>query len=170
MELIPTILRGLQLLFVVILTGLIGNVIATNIDAAGSATAAINFTMFVIVLSWLTTIFGLATAFVDRIAIPMALLAADGAASLFTFIAAIVLSAKLGVANCGAIVPEDHSDSWIVFGSANDPKRCRQIQAGTVFMWFLFLTSAAALTLTFLGFRRGGGSVRSGPTMSQVRV
>lgn len=171
MDLIPLILRGLQLLFVVILTGLIGNVIATNIDAAGSATAAINFSMFVIVVSWLTTIFGLATAFVDRIAIPIAQLAADGAAALLTFIAAIVLSAKLGVTNCGGIVPKDHADSWIVFGSADDTKRCRQIQASTVFMWFLFISSGAALALSFFGGRRGGGgSVRSGPSMAQLRV
>ena len=171
MELIPTILRGAQILFLIILTGLIGNVIATNVDAAGSAMAAINFSMFALVVSWLTTIFGLALVLVDRIAVPtMAQLAADGAAALFTFIASVVLSAKLGVTNCGAIDKKDHSDAWIVFGSADDTKRCREIQAGTVFMWFLFISSAAALGLTFLGFRRGGGSVRSGPSMSQMRV
>lgn len=168
MELIPTILRGLQLLWTLLLTALIGNVIATNLTAASSATAAINFTMFVIVLSWLAAIFGLATAFVDRIAIPMALLGADGAATLFTFISAIVLSAKLGVVNCANT--EDKGDSWIGYGSANDSKRCREIQASTVFMWFLFVSFTSALVLTFLGFRRGGGSIRSGPTMSQVRV
>ena len=61
MEFILSILRIAQLLLLVILTGLIGNVIATNISAAGSATAAVNFTMFAIVLSWLAALFGLAT-------------------------------------------------------------------------------------------------------------
>ncbi|KAK1750622.1 marvel domain-containing protein [Echria macrotheca] len=168
MELIPTILRGLQLLWTLLLTALIGNVIATNIDAAGSATAAINFSMFVLVVSWLVAIYGLATAFVDRLAIPMALLAADAAAMLFTFISAVVLAAKLGVVNCSDT--KDKGDSWIGYGSADDTKRCREIQASTVFMWFLFVSFAAGFALTFLGFRRTGGSVRSGPTMSQVRV
>lgn len=170
MELIPTILRGLQLLWILLLTALIGNVIATNVNAAGSATAAINFSMFVIVISWLVAIYGLATSFVDRIAIPMALLAADGVAVLFTFISAIVLAAKLGVANCGST--KDKGDSWIGYGSLDDGKRCREIQASTVFMWFLFISFTAGLALTYLGFRRGGGSVsgRSGPSMSQVRV
>jgi len=170
MELIPTVLRALQLLWTLILTALIGNVIATNINAAGSATAAINFSMFVIVISWLAAIYGLATAFVDSIAIPMACLVADGVAVLFTFIAAVVLAAKLGVVNCADT--KDKGDSWIAYGSADDTKRCREIQAGTVFMWFLFISFTAGLVLTYLGFRRGGGSVsgRSGPSMSQVRV
>lgn len=168
MELVPTVLRGLQLLWIVLLTALIGNVIATNIDAAGSATAAINFSMFVIVLSWLAALFGLATLLVDRLAIPVVLLAADAAATLFTFIDAVVLSAKLGAANCAD--PRFKDDSWIAYGSHDDTKRCREVQASTVFMWFLFVTFAAGLTFTYMGFRRGGGSVRSGPTMSQVRV
>ncbi|KAK3360253.1 marvel domain-containing protein [Lasiosphaeria hispida] len=168
MEVIPTLLRGSQLLLVLLLTALIGNVIATNVGAAASATAAINFSMFVIVLSWLVAIFGLASAFVDRIAIPVALLGADAAATLFTFISAVVLAAKLRVVNCGNT--KDQADDWIGYGSLDDTKRCREIQASTVFMWFLFISFAAGLALAFLGFRRGGGSVRSGPTMSQVRV
>jgi len=168
MELIPTVLRGLQLLWVLLLTALIGNVIALNVNAAGSATAAINFSMFVIVISWLATIFGLASLFVDRLANLMALLVADGAATLFTFISAIVLAAKLGVVNCSDT--KDKGESWIGYGSLDDTKRCREIQASTVFMWFLFVSFAAGLVFTYLGFRRTGGSVRSGPTMSQVRV
>ena len=170
MELIPTILRGLQLLWILILTALIGNVIATNLDGASSATAAINFTMFVIVVSWLVAIYGLATAFFDRLAIPLALLGANAAAMLFTFISAVVLAAKLGVVNCSNTA--GHDADWIAYGSNNDVKRCREIQAGTVFMWFLFVTFTSGFVLAFLGggFRRGGGSVMSGPTMSQLRV
>ncbi|KAK0615989.1 marvel domain-containing protein [Bombardia bombarda] len=168
MELIPTLLRGLQLLWILLLTALIGNVIATNVSAAHSATAAINFSMFVIVLSWLAAIFGLAAAFVDRIAIPIGLLAADALATLFTFIAAVVLAAKLRVVNCANT--HGQPADWIAYGSLDDTKRCREIQASTAFMWFLFATFAAGLFFAFMSFRRGGGSVRSGPTMSQVRV
>jgi hypothetical protein len=170
MEKIQLVLRALQLLFIVILTGLIGNVIATNIAAAASATAAINFSMFVVVVSWLAALLGLACALVERISLPvLALLGADAVAVLFTFIDAIVLSAKLTAVNCANT--DGRSPSWIAYGSANDTKRCRQVQASAVFMWFLLVSFAAALTLGFLGFRRGGGSLRSSiPTMSQVRV
>ncbi|EGS18526.1 uncharacterized protein CTHT_0051290 [Thermochaetoides thermophila DSM 1495] len=169
MEKLGLILRAIQLLFIVILTGLIGNVISTNINAAGSATAAINFSMFVIVISWLAGLVGLATSLIERISLPvLALLGADATATLFTFIDAVVLAAKLRAVNCANT--EDRSPSWIAYGSANDTKRCRQVQASTVFMWFLFATFATALTLSFMGFRRAGGSIRTGPTMSQVRV
>ncbi|KAL2131826.1 hypothetical protein VTI74DRAFT_4570 [Chaetomium olivicolor] len=162
-------LRAVQLLFIVILTGLIGNVIASNINAASSAKAAINFSMFVVVLSWLAALLGLATSLTERIPLSvLALLGADAVATLFTFIDAVVLAAKLRAVNCA------HTDGqpadWIAYGSANDAKKCREVQASTVFMWFLFATFAGALALGFLGFRRGGGSIRSGPTMSQVRV
>ncbi|KAK4038270.1 marvel domain-containing protein [Parachaetomium inaequale] len=169
MENIQLILRAVQLLFIIILTGLVGNLIATNIDAASSATAAINFSMFVVVLSWLAALLGLATGLVERIAPPvLALLGADALATLFTFIDAVVLAAKLKAVNCANT--DGQPDNWIAYGSADDNKRCREVQASTVFMWFLFATFAAALVLSFLGFRRGGGSIRSGPTMSQVRV
>ncbi|KAK4122499.1 hypothetical protein N657DRAFT_647211 [Parathielavia appendiculata] len=170
MEKIQLLLRAIQLLFIIILTGLIGNVIASNINAAGTATAAINFSMFVIVLSWLVALLGLATSMVERIRLPvLVLLGADALATLFTFIDAIVLSAKLRAVSCANT--EGHPGDWIAYGSANDEKRCREVQASTVFMWFLFATFTAALVLSLLGFRRGGGSIRSsGPTMSQVRV
>lgn len=169
MEMIQLLLRALQLLFIVILTGLIGNVIASNINAASSATAAINFSMFVVVLSWLAALLGLAAGMVERVALPLVVhLGADALATLFTFIDAIVLAAKLKAVNCADT--SGQPGDWIAYGSADDTKRCREVQASTVFMWFLFATFAAALALSFLGFRRGGGSIRSGPTMSQVRV
>ncbi|KAL2175799.1 marvel domain-containing protein [Thermothelomyces heterothallicus CBS 202.75] len=169
MQKIQLLLRAVQLLFIIILTGLIGNVIASNEHAASSATAAINFSMFVIALSWVAALLGLAAGLFERIVLPvLVILAADGFATLFTFIDAIVLAAKLGAVNCSRT--QGHAASWIAYGSHNDEKRCREIQASTAFMWFLFATFAAALVLSFLSFRRGGGSMRSGPTMSQVRV
>ena len=169
MELIPAILRLLQLLWTLLVTALIGNVIASNINGHE---AAINFSMFVAVLSWLAVLYGLVATFVESIAIPVALMALDGAATLFTFIAGVVLAAKLKATNCGGDLDEKKLGSgWIGFGSANDEKRCREIQASTVFFWFLFATFIAGIFFTFMGFRRPGGSIRSsGPHMSQVRV
>jgi hypothetical protein len=165
MDLWQMILRGLQFLWVLLITALIGNVIALNYNGS---MAAINFTMFVAVLSWLAVLYGLAASFVERLAVPIVLFALDGAAALFTLISAIVLSARLGAVNCG----NPHKDGdWIGFGSSDVGKRCREIQASTVFMWFLWATFAATLALAFLSFRRVGGSARShGPGMSQVRV
>jgi len=165
MDLWQLILRAIQLLWVVLITALIGNVIALNHDGP---MAAINFTMFVAVLSWLAVLYGLAASFVTSLAIPIVMLALDGAAALFTLIDGIVLAAKLQAVNCSH---PNKGPGWIGFGAAGVGKRCREIQASTAFVWFLFATFAATLALAFLSFRRVGGSARShGPGMSQVRV
>lgn len=169
MELIPAILRALQLLWTLLVTALIGNVIASNHTGHE---AAINFSMFVAVLSWLAALYGLVASVIESIAIPVALMALDGLATLFTFIAGVVLAAKLKATNCGGDLDAKKLGSgWIGFGSSDDEKRCREIQASTVFFWFLFATFIAGLFFTFMSFRRAGGSIRSsGPHMSQVRV
>ncbi|KAI0386793.1 marvel domain-containing protein [Hypomontagnella monticulosa] len=164
MEMIKSILRILQLLLVLLTTALIGNVIASNISGAE---AAINFIMFVCALSWITVIYGIVSHFVAAAAIPIVALALDGAATLFTFIGAIVLAAKLQAVNC-ANLGRKPSD-YIVFGSNDDEKRCREIQASTVFLWFLFAAFSATLFFVLKELRRGGGSVR-GPSMSQIGV
>lgn len=157
MEIIQIAIRGLQLLWIILLTALLGNVIATSNNGSFVSAAAVNFSMFVTVLGWLVTIYGLAVAFVDSLAIPIVVMATDALVVLFTFIDAVVLAALLGVPKCGS--------------STDNEKKCRELQASTAFMWFLFGTFAASLAFAFLGYRRGGGSVRSGgPHMAQVRV
>jgi uncharacterized membrane protein len=170
MEFIQAILRLLQLLWLLLITALIGNVIASNINASSSNESAINFTMFVAVLSWLAALYGLATAVIESLAIPVVMLALDGLATLFTVIDGIVLAAKLGARNCGGDI-RNLGDGWLGYGSSDDVKRCREVQASTVFMWFLFATFVAALAFTLVGFRRSGTSVRSNfsrPHMAQV--
>ncbi|KAH7358108.1 marvel domain-containing protein [Plectosphaerella cucumerina] len=159
-------LRASQFLWTLLITALIGNVIALNINGH---MAGINFAMFVAVLSWLAMFYGLAASIISSIAIPIVMLALDGLATLFTFISAVVLSARLGVVNCGNA--ERRGLGWIAYGAADTEKRCREIQASTVFMWFLFISFAATLVLTFLDFRRSGSSMRSSrPNMAQVGV
>jgi hypothetical protein len=172
MEFILSILRVLQLLWLLLITALIGNVIASNVNASSGNESAINFTMFVAVLSWLAALYGLAAAVVESLAVPIVLLGLDGAATLFTAIDGIVLAAKLRAVNCGGSLVNLGGD-WLGYGSQDDVKRCREVQASTAFMWFLFATFVAALAFTFMGFRRSGGSVRSSmgrPHMSQVGV
>lgn len=155
MEFFQLGLRALQLLWIVILTALLGNVIATANHGALVSRAGVNFSMFVTVLAWLGAIYGLAVAFVESLAIPMAVMVADGLVVLFTFIDAIVLAALLRLPNCS--------------NEGGLEKKCRELQASTAFMWFLFGTFLASLALAVLGFKRGGGgSVRSGPSMRQV--
>jgi len=156
MDLIHTALRALQLIFLIILTGLLGNIIATSNQGAYVSTAGVNFSMFVTVLSWLVVLYGLAASVIESLAVPIFMLAADGLVLLFTFIDGVVLAARLGVPNCGRVSLE---------------KKCRELQASTAFMWFLFGTFAATLALAAMNYRRGGGgSMKAGPSMRQVHV
>jgi len=146
---------------------LIGNVIA---DAFSGNPSAVNFAMFVTVLAMLASIYGLAAVFVESLVIPIAAMAIDGVATVFTFIAGVLLAAKLGVHSCG-------NKSYLVNnnmtnGSHDMSKRCHELQASCAFFWFLFAAFAASLALDFTGSRGGmssrGGVRKGGPTMSQV--
>lgn len=170
---VKTALRGLQFLWCLLLVSLIGNVIANEINASSSANAAINFSMFVAVLAWIATVYGLVTRFFPAAEMYIVALVLDGLATLFTFICAIVLAAKLRVVNCGNLESKSLPKNYIAWGSAHDEKRCREIQASTAFMWFLFASFAASLFFTWKDGRRGfgGGSFASSrPSMAQVGV
>lgn len=171
---IRTILRGVQILFTLLLTALIGNVIASNVKAASSAEAAVNFSMFVVVISWLAALYGLASNFASTLARPIIQMPLDGLATLFTTIDAIVLAAMLKAVNCADLSHKTHPSNYIAFGSPDDTKRCRELQASTAFMWFLVVSYAATFFFSFRDFQQGGlggGSIRSTrPSMAQVGV
>ncbi|KAL6865995.1 hypothetical protein ACO1O0_002095 [Amphichorda felina] len=165
---INAILRGTALLWTLLITALIGNVMANNVNAASSATKAINWTMFVAAWSWVAALYGLGAAFITALAVPIILLPLDFFAMLFTFIDAIVLASMLKGVDCSHVENEGHS--WIGYGSHNNGKRCREIQASTAFMWFLWVTFCGCLFFSVKGWR-GGGSIRtSRPSMTQVGV
>ena len=65
----------------------------------GGTPSQINYCMFVAVLSWIVLLIGFVGSFIESIPL-MVLLAADALAIFFTFVAAVVLSAKLGVHSC----------------------------------------------------------------------
>lgn len=104
MQMVNNILRILQFLWTLLITALIGNAIASYDGASGQAKSSLNFAIFVAVLSWIALLYGLIAGFVTSIAIPIALLVLDGLSVLFTFIAAVVLAARLGAVNCSHIV------------------------------------------------------------------
>jgi len=93
--------RILEFLWTLLITALIGNVIA---DAFAGNPSSINFAIFVAVFSWLVLLYGLVAAFVEGLSIPVVLWALDGIAAVFTFIAGVVLAAKLRVHSCGNTV------------------------------------------------------------------
>jgi hypothetical protein len=120
------------------ITALLGNVIN---NASGGTPAQINFSMFVTVVSWLFGIFGLVASSYESTR--PALVATDAFAVLFTFLAAIVLSAKLGVHSCFNYDYISTNDT--ITGSPNLTKRCQELQACAAFFWFLFFTYCVEL-------------------------
>jgi len=100
MHLIKTGLYALAFLWTLLITALLGNVIA---DASGGTPSQINYCMFVAVLSWIVLLIGFTGSFTESIPL-IVLLATDVLAIFFTFVAAVLLSAKLGVHSCGNTV------------------------------------------------------------------
>lgn len=160
-------LRGSQFLWTLLVTALIGNVIA---EASSGNPASINYAMFVAVFSWIAMFYGLAAAFMEGLAIPLILLSLDALATLFTFIAGVVLAARLHVHSCSN--SSYTASNPLTNGSHDHEGRCRELQASTAFFWFLFASFAGSLVFGFLGARSSGlsrGGVRKGgPAMSQV--
>ena len=95
-------LRAFQFLFTLLLTALVGNVLNDN----SNSPASVNFAMFVAALSWIVLLYGLLAAFIESLAIPFVLVVLDGLATLFTFVAGIVLAARLHVHSCNNVVSQ----------------------------------------------------------------
>lgn len=168
-RIINAALRATALLWTLLITALIGNVIASNINGASSATKAINYTMFTAAWSWAACLWGLGAALFAFLAIPLVTITLDMLAVLFTFVAGVLLAAKLGTPDCSNI--GNYGRHWIAFGSNNNEKRCREIQASTAFMWFLWATFVACTFFSFKDWRSGFGGFRSSKqNMTQVRV
>ncbi|EPE02774.1 non-classical export protein [Ophiostoma piceae UAMH 11346] len=168
------IVRGVQMLWIVLLVALLGNVISDNNNGHMSA---INYALFATIIAWVACLLGIASGFIGFLSggiFTYALIALDALAILFTFVAAIVLPAKLKAVDCGGdLSVAKRGSGWIGFGSEDVEKRCRELQASTVFMWFLFFTLAGSLALGVITGRRSFGGSSGGssaPHMSQVRV
>lgn len=94
-------LRSWEFLWTLITMALIGNVIAT---AFAGNPSSINYAIFVTVFDMLTVLFGFAAAFMDLSAAGIIIAVADVLAAVFTFIAGVVLAAKLHVHSCSNAV------------------------------------------------------------------
>lgn len=90
-------LYGLACFWTLFITALLGDVIN---DASGGTPADINFCMFVTVVSWLCSIWGVVLWTIGSGFKSRKLLITDVIAVLCIFLAAVILSAKLGVHSC----------------------------------------------------------------------
>lgn len=165
-------LRGFQFLWTFLIMALIGNAIASRDANTPSAT---NYVMFTAAFSMLTLLYTIPASFHDGLQghpiIPTVL---DGLNTLFTFVAGIVLAAKLGAHSCDNY-GYTSTTGVINYTIDHQVKVCRESQASTAFLWFLFATYVASLAFSAMGMkggasmRGGAGGIRRGPpAMSQV--
>lgn len=159
-------LRTSQFLWTFLITALVGNVIA---EAFAGNPSSINYAIFVAAFSWIVLLIGYFAAWKEMSNIILVVL--DALATMFTFIAGVVLAAKLHVHSCSNFAYV--STNSLTNGSHNPEKRCRELQASTAFFWFLFASYIGSLVLDFtnggmsMSMRRPGIG-RKGPSMSQV--
>jgi len=157
--------RASEFVWTLLITALIGNVIA---EAFSGNPSSVNYAISVAVFSWIVLLIGLVVAFTDlENIILQVLIALDALAVVFTFVAGVVLAAKLGVHSCGNT--SYTTTNSLTNGSHDTSKRCRELQASTAFFWFLFASFVGSLVLSAMGGRssmsmRG----RKGQPMSQV--
>jgi len=161
-------LRSWEFLWTLITMALIGNVIAT---AFAGNQSSINFAIFVTVLDMVVVLVGFGAAFMDLSSAGIFLAIGDLLAAIFTFVAGVVLAAKLGVHSCSN--SSYTSTNSLTNGSHDMGKRCRELQASTAFFWFLLPAFAASAALAFMSSRGSsmggrGGIRKGGPSMSQV--
>jgi non-classical export protein 2 len=88
-------LRTSQFFWTFLITALVGNVIA---EAFAGNPSSINYAIFVAVFSWIVLLIGYFAAWKELPKLIM--IALDSFATLFTFIAGVVLAAKLHVHSC----------------------------------------------------------------------
>jgi len=94
-----SIIRLAQVFLVLLATAVLGNALAISVPDS-----VLNFLMFVCALNWIAILWGLITHFITSLDMPIVSIALDGAAALFTFIGAVVVSAKLTAVNCSDLV------------------------------------------------------------------
>jgi len=167
-SLLQITLRTIQFVFNIILMALVGNALASIFTGSP---ASINYAMFVSAFAWIVILYGFAAAFIESVAIPLVLIVLDGLATVFSLVGGIVLAARLTVHSCSN--KSYLTSNNLTRDSDHQTKTCRELQASTAFLWFLFASFGVSLVVDFLNSRgsfssaRAGG-VRRGPAMSQV--
>ena len=91
------ILRFIQFIWIILITSLIGNVLAGKTGT----NSTVNYAMYVAAYTWIAWFVGIAAIFVEGLAIPAVVFVLDLLAAIFTFVAGVVLAKKLeGAHSC----------------------------------------------------------------------
>lgn len=161
--------RALQFVWTLLIMALIGNMLA---QSPYGNPAIINYYMFTAVFSMLSLFYLFPATFNEGLAgHSLILMSVDALNLIFTFCAAVALPAYIHVHQCANTA---YTNSNFVLNATpvgNQEKRCREAQASTAFMWFLFASFAASLVLDFFQGRAAGANLRGGvrrPQMSQA--
>ncbi|PGG96909.1 hypothetical protein GX51_07601 [Blastomyces parvus] len=164
-------LRGLEALFTVIIMALIGNMIS---EAFHGSASTVNYILFVSAFSMLSLFYLFAAAISDAFMIhPFVVFLVDLLNTIFVFCGAIALPSKLRVHSCSNEAYT--TTNSITRDAPSTEKRCREAQASTAFLWFLWAAYLASTVISGLGMRgmmvdmrgpRPGRRTR--PSMSQV--
>lgn len=91
------VLRAVQFIWIILITALIGNVLAGKTGT----NSTVNYAMYVAAYTWIAWLVGIAAIFVEGLAIPAVVFVLDLLAAIFTFVAGVVLAKKLeGAHSC----------------------------------------------------------------------
>ncbi|KAF3894539.1 Non-classical export protein Nce102 [Trichophyton interdigitale] len=167
-------LRLIQLALAVIVMALIGNMID---DAIHGSSSVVNYNLFVLAFILLSLLYLIPASLSDKIMLhPILMFFIDALCCIFAFCGAIALPARQHVHSCSN--KEYTSTNTVSSGSKSGEKTCREGQAATAFLWFLWfaflLSTLYSLWRVKQRYSGGGGRQRTSPnrgqppTMSQV--
>ncbi|KAG5287213.1 non-classical export protein, conidia-enriched transcript [Histoplasma ohiense] len=164
-------LRVPQFIFTVIIMALVGNMVA---DAFHGSASTVNYILFVSAFSMLSLFYLFAAGVSEACLIhPGFMFLVDLLNTIFIFCGAIAMPAKLRVHSCRNVMYTVTNS--ITRGSLRPEKRCREAQAVTAFLWFLWVVFLISTILSGLSMRGTLAEMhgprpgrRSRPSMSQV--
>lgn len=166
-SLADTVLRVILLLFSIIALGLTAGWVHDDTNSS-----RVRFAVFASSFSILFGCFyGLAAAFVEFIAFPLALTVVDFLNWVFLFAAATAIAAKTGAGSCS-------NKNTLKKHNFQSTKDCRLAQAGTAFLYFAWAVAVGNFIYSIISTMNSGSIGRPGrksivprtgiPTASQV--
>ncbi|KAK1144483.1 hypothetical protein N8T08_005356 [Aspergillus melleus] len=165
-------LRLWEFLWTLLIMALIGNMI--NESFAGNP-ATVNYTMFVSAFSMFTLLYLAPATFNPDWAIhPIIMIVLDTLNAIFFLTAGIALAARLESHSCSNSSYTRNNE--ITNGSFHREKRCREAQASTAFLWFVWAGYTISMVMSFMASRQTGVNLRgrtgpargARPSMAQV--
>ncbi|CAH00874.1 MARVEL domain-containing protein [Kluyveromyces lactis] len=155
-------LRGVNFVFLIIVLGLVGNLIATQDHSSSRVNFAIFAAVFGIVFD---SLYALIANFISALAWPIILVSLDFLNWVFTFSAATALA--VGIRGGSCTNDSFTSGNKIAEGSKD---RCRKAQASTVFLYFSFAIFLVKFILSIVNAITSGAFGTSSNRKTQVGV